>query len=205
MRRTLVAKGAWFFSGACVLLLAASLSSAQPKEEHLAGPQEPVPPPNQTYIGTTKCSSCHFAQFTDWRQQQKKHADAFTVLPAQYRTDATCLKCHATGHGEPSGFKTAADRHLASVSCEACHGPGSAHAELTKSFANAKQKTPEQEKIARDSIYRMLPQNVCVTCHSTRAHAKHPEYVKTGAPAAKKGTAPAPKKGTAPAAKKPVR
>lgn len=139
---------------------------------------EPAPPPDQTYIGTTKCAACHFEQFLDWRQQQQKHAKAFDVLPAKYHKNDECLGCHTTGYGEKTGFRSAADRHLAGVTCEACHGPGSIHAEVSKPFANKKKLTAEEQKVARDSIYLMLPRNACVTCHSTRAHQKHPKYDK---------------------------
>jgi Cytochrome c554 and c-prime len=160
-----------FLSGAGVLLVAAMAGAQQ------AGP-EPAPPVNQTFIGTQKCASCHFEKYQDWRKGQEKHTKAFEILPAKYQQDPACLKCHTTGFGEASGYHTAADRSLTGVSCEACHGPGSAHADIAKPFANKKQLAPEQDKIARDSIYKMLPQNVCVTCHMDRAHKKHPEYEK---------------------------
>jgi hypothetical protein len=160
-------------SGACVLLVAAMAGAQQQ-----AGP-EPTPPANQTYIGVQKCASCHFDKYQDWRKQQEKHAKAFEILPAKYQEDASCLKCHTTGFGEASGFHTAADRSLAGITCESCHGPGSAHADIAKPFANKKGLPPEQDKIVRDSIYKMLPQNVCVTCHSARSHKKHPDYEKT--------------------------
>ncbi len=164
----------------CCLLVAATISTGQQDAAKTSHVPEPAAPENQEYIGVTKCSACHFDQFQDWRKQQVKHAKAFDNVPAAYKNDATCLKCHTTGHGSPSGFKTAADRQLAGITCESCHGPGSTHAELSKPFAKKKDLAPEEAKIARDSIYRMLPENVCVTCHSARAHAKHPDYKKAG-------------------------
>jgi len=164
-------------SGACVLLLAAMAGAQQEAAKQAAGP-EPAPPANQTYIGVQKCASCHFEKYQDWRKQQDKHAKAFEILPAKYQEDPACLKCHATGFGEATGFHTAADTKLAGITCEACHGPGSAHAEIAKPFANKKQLAPEQDKIVRDSIYKMLPQNVCVSCHANRSHKKHPDYEK---------------------------
>lgn len=128
---------------------------------------EPAPPGDQRYTGAKKCSACHFDQYLKWRKT--KHATSFNVLPAKYQTDEKCLKCHTTAFGEPTGYKTAADNDLKGTSCEACHGPGSKHAEETKAFAN-KKLTPEQDKIARDSIWRMLPKNVCVTCHLVQGH-----------------------------------
>jgi hypothetical protein len=128
---------------------------------------EPQPPGDQQYIGVKKCAACHFDQFLKWRPT--KHAKSFELLPAKYQTDEKCLKCHTTGLGEPTGYKTAADVDLKGTSCEACHGPGSKHAEVSKPFANQKP-TPEQEKIARDSTWKMLPKNVCVSCHIIQGH-----------------------------------
>ena len=36
----------------------------------------------------------------------------------------------------------------------------------------------EEEKIARGSIYKMLPTNVCVTCHADKGHKAHPKFDK---------------------------
>jgi hypothetical protein len=137
---------------------------------------EPAPPSGQSYIGVKKCAACHFDQHLVWRKD--KHAKAFDDLPAKYKKDADCLKCHTTGFGEPTGFKTAADSHLAGISCEACHGPGSQHEEVCKPLANVTKLSAEQEATARDSIYRMLPQNVCITCHTSKGHKAHPKYDK---------------------------
>jgi hypothetical protein len=134
------------------------------------------PRKDQTYIGTQKCAACHFEQFTIWKQT--KHAKAFEILPAKYRTDASCLKCHTTGFGEATGYKDATTANLAGASCEACHGPGSKHAEVTKQFAKKKKLSEDEEKIARGSTYKMLPTNVCVTCHADKGHKPHPKYDK---------------------------
>jgi len=137
---------------------------------------EPAPPAGQTYIGVKKCAACHFDQHLVWRKD--KHAKAFDILPDKYKEDASCLKCHTTGYGEATGYKTAADTNLAGTTCEACHGPGSQHAEICKPLANFDKLSKEQEKVARDSIYRMLPRNVCVTCHTSKGHKAHPKYEK---------------------------
>jgi hypothetical protein len=128
---------------------------------------EPKPPADQEYIGSKKCSACHFDQYLKWRKT--KHATSFDKLTAKYEADEKCLKCHTTGYGEPTGYKTAADVDLKGTGCEQCHGPGSKHAEISKPFANQKP-TGEQEKACRDSIWKMLPKNVCVTCHMVQGH-----------------------------------
>ena len=139
-----------------------------------AGPMTPGiaqadPPADQEYTGVKRCASCHFAEFMAWRQTP--HARAFQLLPAQYQKDPDCLRCHTTGYGEPSGFQSAAATpDLASITCETCHGPGSEHEKIAQPFAQVKELTPEQEAAVRGSIHRMLPQNVCLDCHTTKAH-----------------------------------
>ena len=147
--------------------VAALLLMGQTPARGQAETPEPQPPADQQYIGVKKCAACHFDQFLKWRPT--KHAKSFEVLPAKHQADEKCLKCHTTGFGEPTGFKTVADVDLKGTSCESCHGPGSKHADISKPFANMKP-TPEQEKLARDSIWKMLPKNVCVTCHVVQGH-----------------------------------
>jgi hypothetical protein len=147
-------------------------------EEVLAGGQKPLaePPKGQKYTGAKACSACHFDQYLDWRQT--KHAKAFDALPARYQNDESCLKCHTTGFGEETGFKNVATTSaLVGASCESCHGPGSKHAEIAKSFGD-KKLSQDEEAYVRSTIWKMQPKNVCVTCHLTRAHQKHPDYVK---------------------------
>ena len=130
--------------------------------------------PDQQYIGTRQCAACHFPQFRSWRGTT--HQKAFEILPAKYRADAECLKCHATGAGSPSGFKDESMVDLAGVSCEACHGPGSEHAKIAQQ-AMLEELTPQIEQQIRDSTHR-LEGNVCIQCHVTRAHKEHPAFDK---------------------------
>ncbi len=158
-----------------------AFSETAPATPAAAGAEtEPAPPEGQTYTGAKRCSSCHFEQYMSWKKT--KHAkEAFEVVPAKYRSDAKCMKCHATGVGAATGYKTAADENLAGTTCEACHGPGSEHEKVAKQFAEKKKLTPAEEKVARDSIYKMLPKNVCLECHSVQAHKKSetpPELIK---------------------------
>ena len=139
-----------------------SLTSAQQEAP------EPAPPADQTYLGAKKCASCHFDQYVSWRKT--KHAKSFELLPAKYQADAKCVKCHSTGFGEPTGFKSVtATPDLVGTSCEQCHGPGSAHAEICKPFTGQKP-TAAQEKLARDSIWKILPKNICISCHMVQGH-----------------------------------
>jgi len=133
------------------------------------GEEEPAPPEGQTYTGVKRCASCHFEQYMSWKKT--KHAQAFDVLTPKYQKDEKCLKCHTTGLGEPTGYKDG-ETALAGVTCENCHGPGSKHEEVSQPFAKVKKLTPEQEKLVRDSIWKILPKNVCIECHTVQGHKK---------------------------------
>jgi hypothetical protein len=135
-----------------------------------------MPPAGQQFVGTKECASCHLDQYLTWRES--KHAKGFEILPAKYRSDSSCLKCHSTGHGEDTGFKSLEETpNLGGTSCESCHGPGSKHGEIAKTYAN-KKLTKEEEAYVRSTIHRMQPKNVCVDCHQSRGHKKHPPYDK---------------------------
>ncbi len=130
--------------------------------------QDP-PPAGQTYTGIKACAACHFDQYMKWKKS--KHAAAFEILTPKYQEDAKCLKCHTTGYGEPTGFKSiAATPQLAGNGCETCHGPGSIHEKISQKYAKVKTLTPEQDKEVRGSTWLMLPQNVCVECHQVQGH-----------------------------------
>lgn len=159
-----------------VLIRQSTVAQQPAARQPAAGQQEAAPPANQTFVGTKECAACHFEQFMSWRETP--HAKAFDKLPAKYRTDATCLKCHTTGHGEPSGFKSVqATPALVGNSCEGCHGPGSEHTKVAKAFGQ-KKLTPQEEAQVRDTIYLMKPKNVCAGCHLAVGHKQHPPYDK---------------------------
>ena len=162
---------------AAMCLLAVNAVNSQPPAAKEAS-TEPAAPAGQTYTGAKRCSACHFKQYMSWKKT--KHAkEAWESMPAKYRTSAECLPCHATGYGEATGFKDEASTpNLVGSTCESCHGPGSKHEEACKPYLNVKKLSPEQEKIARDSIYKILPGNVCAACHTSKGHKEHPKYDK---------------------------
>ena len=131
---------------------------------------EPAPPTNQTYTGAKECASCHFKQFMSWKKT--KHSKTFELLPAKYQKDPACLKCHATGFGKPTGFKDMVSTPaLAGNTCEMCHGPGSEHSAVCKKYGKKKLSAAE-EKLARDTIWKMIPRNICVECHKMQGHGE---------------------------------
>lgn len=167
----IVAGGAVLCVGLGLLVLFSPISSTPlgAAEAGAAAEPEPAPPEGQEYTGVKRCASCHIKEWMQW--SKTPHAKAFELLPAKYQKDPKCVECHATGFGEPSGFKDLASTPaLKGVSCESCHGPGSVHEEVCKPFLNVKELSAEQEKIARDSIWRVLPQTVCLDCHTVQKH-----------------------------------
>jgi hypothetical protein len=164
-------------SGLLLVFLISALLFGPASTDAAQKAQAPLsqPPEGQTYIGAKQCSACHFDQFLAWRQT--KHAKAFDIMPAKYKTDAGCLKCHSTGFGEPTGYKGAKTADLVGASCEACHGPGSEHAKIAKAFGTKKLSKDEQAYV-RSTTHKILPGNACAQCHVVQAHKKHPPYDK---------------------------
>ena len=93
-----------------------------------------------TYVGAQKCAMCHKSenqgrQYVIW--EGSKHSKSFELLASPKAADCAksmsvdkpaedprCLKCHA-----PLAEK-APELKAEGVSCEACHGPGSAYRKL---------------------------------------------------------------------------
>lgn len=79
------------------------------------------------YLGDVMCQRCHVDVQDHWGGTA--HAHAFATLEQDgHQADASCLPCHTTGYGVPSGYtEPAGSPDLRNVQCEACHGQGSAH------------------------------------------------------------------------------
>jgi hypothetical protein len=173
IRLTLISAGA--LVGAGVLLPELLLRDSAAVTVLLAPQPLSEPPKDQTFTGAKQCGACHFNQYLTWRQT--KHAKGFEILPAKYKTDVSCLKCHTTGYGEKTGYKGAATPELVGTSCEACHGPGSKHAEIAKGFGS-KKLAKDEEAYVRSTTHKIIPGNACVACHMPQSHKKHPPYDK---------------------------
>ena len=173
-RRVLVGLATVLTLTACGILVQ-SVRSQPPAEP--AGPAV-TPPADQTYTGAKACSACHFKQFMTWKKT--KHAtDAFAKLPAKYKTDATCLICHSTGFGAATGFKDEAstatwpERPARPATVPAASMP------RRRSRSPTRRPRPGRgESMFRGTIYKVLPQNVCIRCHATQVHKEHPKYDK---------------------------
>jgi formate-dependent nitrite reductase cytochrome c552 subunit len=67
-------------------------------------------------VGPETCKACHPGAYATWRAGP--HARALESLPERSRKDPRCLSCHAPQ----------IEDGISGVSCESCHGPGSAYA-----------------------------------------------------------------------------
>jgi len=133
------------------------------------------------YIGADKCKMCHNKpatgdQYNKWLKDP--HANAFKSLGSQAsvdyakkngiadpKKDQKCLKCHSTFAAVDPKLRGGilADE---GVSCESCHGPGSAY------------KSPAIMKSTEQSLAKglVLPdQKLCVTCHN-KENPFHKEF-----------------------------
>ena len=112
-----------------------------------------------SYVPGKKCKMCHIKYFK--AHAETLHAMGFENLKdAGQETNADCLECHTTGYGQPGGYVDAASSAgLAGTTCQACHGPGSAHIEKGLS------KEQRRETISG------VPQNACIKCH--KPHGTH--------------------------------
>jgi len=125
-----------------------------------------------TYIPGSKCKTCHIKQFK--AHAETPHAKSFeNLVDAGEEKNTDCYKCHTTGYGEPGGFANAATTSdLAGATCQACHGPGSAH--------TAQGLSKEQRK----ATIQKTPKDVCTKCHKT--HEAHPDIGAKSLPSLKK-------------------
>jgi hypothetical protein len=122
---------------------------------------------NLSYVGSEKCSGCHAAEYTKWKDSKHSHAmealEKYAKRPGLRNFDGECVVCHTVGFGYNTGYvneeKTPELKH---VGCEVCHGPGSGHmtapnnAELLKLLSPWKQEKTDalpdlatMEKIAK--------------------------------------------------------
>jgi 2',3'-cyclic-nucleotide 2'-phosphodiesterase (5'-nucleotidase family) len=126
-------------------------TGTEPAPTH-AGPPADAQPAATTYVGTAACERCHAPSVAFWRAT--KHARALASLEAAHRAKSPdCVGCHVTGWFQPGGTEAldVATTRLRDVGCEACHGPGSAHAAAPK---------------VSGKIARQVPAQVCLGCHT---------------------------------------
>lgn len=138
----------------CGLVLSVSPAQSQTKE----------------YIGAAKCKMCHNKvpqgeQYNKWAATP--HAKAMLSLKGDEAKDPKCLKCHSTA----AGLKLSDTQTITvaeGVSCETCHGAGSAY----KSAAIMKDQA---KSIAAGMI--IPDEKLCKKCHNAESpHFKGFDY-----------------------------
>lgn len=145
------------------------------------------------YVGSAKCGMCHKSdtkgnQLKVW--QGSPHAKAYATLQGEKaKAIATekklakpahespeCLKCHATAAmtAAPATAKVKVDE---GVSCESCHGPGSAYQAMTVMKAIT-AGTQDVKAVG----FAMPDSTTCTKCHNEQSPTfkgfKFEEYVK---------------------------
>lgn len=85
-------------------------------------------PADSAYIGARACVACHKLQHLQW--SRTSHARAWTTLWNEKRAlDDDCWGCHVTAAKQVGGPQKPQEiAGMRDVQCEACHGPGRAHA-----------------------------------------------------------------------------
>lgn len=129
------------------------------------------------YVGVAKCKTCHNTkksgkQYTIWKNGP--HAKAMESLKSEKAMkyakengiadptkDAKCITCHSTmasvdkAQIDPKGKLTMEE----GVSCESCHGPGSAYKKMSI--------MKNLEKALANGLI-MPDEKVCVKCHNDK-------------------------------------
>jgi len=111
------------------------------------------------YVGAAKCKMCHNKeekgeQYNKWAGGP--HAKAMAALKGADATNAKCLKCHSTFDSVAENLRGGITREEG-VSCESCHGAGSAY----KVAGIMKDKT---KAMANGLI--MPDEKLCRKCHN---------------------------------------
>ena len=123
----------------------ATTQTAAPSE----APAQAAPDVTDKYVWADGCRDCHKEIYESW--QKTKHARAIDRLSGAEQ-EQDCIGCHVTGVPR----KVVKDGKVVNlnVQCEACHGPGAAHA------ANPTQK---------GAIAKVPRSEVCEHCHNAKS------------------------------------
>lgn len=137
------------------------------------------------YGGVKTCKACHMtkksgAQYKIWAASP--HAKAFETLKGEKAmalakkvgvkdpsTSEKCLKCHVTAFGVDAKLKGPKLTQEEGVSCEACHGPGSAYKsrKIMKALFAGKANAADYGLVIPD-------EKVCVKCHNEESPSYKP-------------------------------
>jgi len=110
------------------------------------------------YVSDENCRRCHKQESEE--HNKSSHSMGFEALiDLGEGANPKCLPCHTTGYKKPGGFvDRSSTPGMATIGCQACHGPGSAH---IKSGLSKEQR--------RQTI-NQNPEDYCISCHSIHNH-----------------------------------
>ncbi len=130
------------------------------------------------FVGVKICSACHRGEkgkmvYDNWLKT--KHAQAYKTLENEKSKEIAekkgvknsptesneCLKCHSTGYFE-NDQRLASSKKEDGVTCEACHGPGSA-------YKSAHGKDKKDEGIKKGLIIGKDDETICKKCHNSES------------------------------------
>ena len=137
------------------------------------------------YVGAGKCKTCHKKemignQYGAW--QKGPHAKAFETLKGDAAQKiaaekgisgpaneaAECLKCHVTAYGkDPSAFAAGPLKPQEGVSCESCHGAGSAYRKKKVMADHAASVAAGMSEPGKNA-------EVCTACHNAESPTAKP-------------------------------
>jgi hypothetical protein len=129
------------------------------------------------YEGATKCKLCHNSakkgqQYTVW--SKSAHSQAYNRLASEEakkvakakgiedpQKSEKCLKCHAPAFNVKTELKGEKFDITEGVTCENCHGPGSAYKKITvmKAIYSGKEKGEKYGMLTVD-------EDTCKKCHN---------------------------------------
>jgi hypothetical protein len=137
------------------------------------------------YVGAKRCRTCHKKalignQYGAW--QNGPHAKAYETLKGDAAQKiaaekgisgpaneaAECLSCHVTAYGkDPSAFASAPIKNEEGVSCESCHGPGSA-------YRKKKVMSDHAASVAAGLWEPGVNAEICAACHNPESPTHEP-------------------------------
>lgn len=125
-----------------------------------------------TYVGANKCKTCHKTekqgkQFSIWEEgKQSKSFIALTSEETKAKVpdapdNPECLKCHSPIYEKAPELKEEG------ITCEVCHGPGSAYKKL--SIMKSREESIKNGLIVYETAEKI--KELCLSCHEN-AHDK---------------------------------
>ena len=142
------------------------------------------------YVGNKKCKMCHMKEWKSWAETNMAKAYE-TLKPGvraekkkaagldpdkDYTTDANCVRCHTTGHGEAGGFvDMESTPELAGVGCEMCHGAGGTY--IKAEHMSLKNKEYKKADVVAVGMVDTVSAAQCNNCHNTESPFVGDDYV----------------------------